>query len=73
MKAYKEAATAYDTTIKSHKEVAKKQYDNVLLSSRNLPKATVADAKLLNVYQILNANCLVLSESAVSRLSDMLS
>ncbi|MFK7796855.1 MAG: 50S ribosomal protein L4 [Aureispira sp.] len=73
MKAYKEAVVAYDATIDSHLAKAEKQYDNIVLSSRNLSKASVADAKLLNVYQILNANCLVLSESAVSRLSDMLS
>lgn len=73
LKAYKEAVVAYDATIDSHLAKAEKQYDNIVLSSRNLSKASVADAKLLNVYQILNANCLVLSESAVSRLSDMLS
>jgi large subunit ribosomal protein L4 len=73
LKAYKEAAVAYDATLDSHLDKLEKQYDNIVLSSRNLPKASVADAKLLNVYQILNANCLVLSESAVSRLSDMLS
>jgi len=43
------------------------------MSSRNLQKASVADAKTLNVYQILNANCLVVSESAVNRLANMLS
>lgn len=73
LKAYKEAQTEYNSTIDSHLEKSEQQYDNIVLSSRNLPKANVADAKRLNVYQILNANCLVLSESAVNRLSDMLS
>ncbi len=73
LKAYKTATAEYNSTINSELEKAEKQYDNIVLSSRNLPKAEVADAKLLNVYQILNANCLVLSESAVNRLNDMLS
>ena len=45
----------------------------LVLSSRNLENAEVADARTLNVYQILNANCLVISESALNRLTDMLS
>jgi large subunit ribosomal protein L4 len=73
LKAYKEATAEYNATIDSYLDKSEKQYDNIVLSSRNLPKADVADAKLLNVYQILNANCLVLSESALNRLSDMLS
>lgn len=40
----------------------------VFLSSRNLPKAAVVRAQDLNTYQILNANVLVLSESAVDKI-----
>ncbi len=37
----------------------------VYLSSRNLPKASVVRAQDINTYQVLDANVLVLSESAV--------
>jgi large subunit ribosomal protein L4 len=42
----------------------------VLLSSRNLQKTGVARAADLNVYQILNTQTLVLSESAVARIQE---
>ncbi len=73
LKQYKEDKKAYEASLDEHLDKVDKQYDNIVLSSRNLPKAAVADAKTLNVYQILNANCLVVSESAVNRLAEMLS
>lgn len=72
LKQYKLDKKAYDTALVNHTEKVDKVYDNVVLSSRNLPKASVVDAKTLNIYQILNANCIVLSESAVNRLSQIL-
>ena len=38
---------------------------NVYLSSRNIPKASVMTTKGLNTYSIMNAQVLILSESAV--------
>lgn len=73
LKQYKEDKKAFDASLPAHEEQVDKAYDNIVLSSRNLQKANVADAKLLNVYEILNANCLVVSESAVNRLAEMLS
>lgn len=43
---------------------------SLLLSSRNLKKADVARAIDLNVYQILNSDTIVLSESAVAKLQE---
>lgn len=44
-------------------------YDkNLYLSSRNVSNSSVINAKDLNVYEILNANKLLLSESAVEKL-----
>ncbi len=43
---------------------------SLLLSSRNLKKAQVARASDLNVYQILNSDTIVLSESAVAKLQE---
>jgi large subunit ribosomal protein L4 len=73
LKAYKENLKSYKDSVEDHMDKVEKGYDNIVLSSRNIKKAVVADAKTLNVYQILNANCLVVSESAVNRLSEMLS
>lgn len=73
LKAYKENLKSYNDSVEDHMDKVEKGYDNIVLSSRNIKKAVVADAKTLNVYQILNANCLVVSESAVNRLSEMLS
>jgi len=48
-------------------------YDsNVYLSCRNLSKASVMNAKDLNTYSILNANKVVLSESAVTKMTELL-
>lgn len=46
-------------------------YDkSVLLSSRNLPKANVTRAQDLNVYEMLNSNVLVLSESSIEKIKE---
>jgi len=45
--------------------------ENVLLSSRNIPKAKVVVASDLNTYDVLNAEVLLLSESAVSKLEQL--
>lgn len=73
LKSYKEALKDYENSYEDAQKVVDEKYANIVLSSRNLENSEVADAKNVNVYQILNANCLVLSESALSRLSDMLS
>ena len=70
---YKEEQKTYLDSLDDHMDKIEKGYENIVLSSRNLKNASVADAKTLNVYQILNANCLVVSESAVNRLAEMLS
>jgi large subunit ribosomal protein L4 len=46
--------------------------NNVYRSIRNLPKASMTTATDLNVYSILNAGTLLLSESAVARIQDTL-
>lgn len=72
LKQYKLDKKAYDASLEKHTEQVDKVYDNVVLSSRNLQKSSVVNAKTLNIYQILNANCIVLSESAINRLSQIL-
>lgn len=45
--------------------------ENVLLSMRNLPKVSSARAEDLSTYSVMNAQCLVLSESAVKQINQM--
>lgn len=46
--------------------------NNVYLSSRNLPKAKVVNAADLNTYDILNADNVILSESSVKVIENIL-
>lgn len=45
---------------------------NLFLSSRNVPKASVARAQDLNTYQILNSGKILLSESAIQLIKETL-
>jgi large subunit ribosomal protein L4 len=45
---------------------------NVYLSSRNIPKAKVTSADLVNTYDLMNADRLIISESAISKLETLL-
>ena len=45
---------------------------NTLLSACNIPSVNLVDAKLLNVYDIMNCKKLVLSEGAVKHLEETL-
>jgi large subunit ribosomal protein L4 len=45
---------------------------NLVLSARNLPKAAVVQAELLNTYDIMNASNLILSESCLSKIEETL-
>ena len=45
---------------------------NVILSSRNLQKSKVVTVEQVNTYDVLNADSLVLSESAVQKIENLL-
>jgi large subunit ribosomal protein L4 len=46
-------------------------YDkNLLLSTRNIPRTNLINAKDLNTYDIMNANTLVISESAIEKIKE---
>jgi large subunit ribosomal protein L4 len=45
---------------------------NLYLSSRNLKKSMVSEASNVSTYDLLNANTLVLSESSVAKLAEVL-
>lgn len=42
----------------------------LVISSRNIPKASVARAQDLNTYQVMKADAIILSEGAVARLGE---
>lgn len=44
--------------------------NNILLSSRNVPKVEVTEAKLANTYKVLNSQVLILSESSVKQMEE---
>jgi large subunit ribosomal protein L4 len=46
--------------------------DNIYRSSRNLPKAKVMTARDLNTYEILAANKLILVDTSVSVIEELL-
>ena len=46
--------------------------NNLVLSSRNLKKAKVTRAEMLNTYDILNANNLLIAESSVAIIEEIL-
>jgi large subunit ribosomal protein L4 len=46
---------------------------NIYRSGRNIPKSEIMEAKHLNTYAIMKANYLVLSESAVQAINQMMS
>jgi len=69
---YKEDKKAYDASLEEYTNKLSTTFKNIYLSSRNLQNAQVVDAKIANVYDLMNANCLVLSESAVNKLAELL-
>jgi large subunit ribosomal protein L4 len=48
------------------------QDSNVYLSSRNIPKAKVVSADQINTYELINADKLIISEGALSKIESIL-
>ena len=69
---FQEAAAAYEVQLDSYEQELDNIYTYVALSARNLPKAEVVNAKDFNVYQILNANKVILTEGALERIAAQL-
>jgi large subunit ribosomal protein L4 len=79
MKQYEAACTEYDKSLEayqsellSHEEQIDDVYTNIALSCRNIPNADVINAKDFNVYQVLNADYIVLAESAIEKINEVL-
>lgn len=71
--AYRTALAAYNAEKAAAEAKAKEQYTNIQLSARNVPNADIAQANMLNTYDILNTQYLVVSESALQQLITSLS
>lgn len=71
-KAYKTILSSLQLANKKCLLVTADYEKEVYLSSRNLERTAVVRAADLNTYQIMNANTLVLSESAVSKIIENL-
>ena len=72
IRVYRQEMKAYQESLAVFKNGEGKGYKNVWLSSRNLPKAEVVNARDFNIYQVMNADCLVLSERSVLRIQELL-
>ena len=69
---YEKAFSGYETALSDHENMLKDIYTNIALSCRNIPNADVINASNFNVYQVLNADYIVLSESAISQINEVL-
>jgi large subunit ribosomal protein L4 len=69
---YEKAFTSYEIALSEHENKLKDIYTNIALSCRNIPNADVINAANFNVYQVLNADYIVLSESSISKITEVL-
>lgn len=72
-KAYRSMLQAMELDGKKTLLVLAKQDDNVLLSARNLPGASVCTARELNTYDILNCKGLLIAQDALEQIETTLS
>ena len=79
LKNFQQAVDDYNTAFDSfeneyavYQEGLKSIYGNIALSCRNIPNADVINAANFNVYQVLNADYIVLSDSAISQINEVL-
>ena len=71
-KAYVEMLTGLELTSTKTLLITSDVNTNVVLSARNFPKAKVVTADSLNTYDIMNANVLLICESSLAKINDIL-
>lgn len=69
---YGNALKSFELALIDHENKLKDTYTNIALSCRNIPNADVINATNFNVYQVLNADYIVLSESSISQINEVL-
>jgi large subunit ribosomal protein L4 len=78
-KAYNTAMTTFEGELKNYESALEayendvvSKYENIALSARNIPNADVINAKDLNVYEVMNADYIILAESAIEQILEVL-
>ena len=62
----------YQTSLVDFEDSLEKSYTNIALSCRNIPNADVVYTADVNTYQLLNSDCIILTESSISKLAEVL-
>ena len=70
-KSFVEVLTGLKVSDKKSLFVTESHLPNVYVSSRNIPTTNVVSVDELNTYQIMNANSVVFSEGAISKLEEL--
>lgn len=70
---YNKEVESYDQALTQHEAVIDNTYNNIVLSCRNIPNADVLNAKDLNVYEVMNADYVIITESAIAKINEVLS
>jgi len=70
--AYKTSVVEYSTVREAYETECDKNFDNIVLSSRNVKGAEVVNAKDLNVYRLMDSKYLILSESSLNTIKELL-
>ncbi|MFN3851770.1 MAG: 50S ribosomal protein L4 [Spirosomataceae bacterium] len=71
-KAYIEFLNALSVADNKTLFITASQDNNVFLSSRNIPKAKVVSADQINTYDLVNADKVIISEGALSKIESIL-
>ena len=70
---YKAELAAYNTAKTEYDAQVAKEFNNIFLSASNVQKASVSRANMLNTYEVLNTQYLIVSESALNTITASLS
>ena len=52
--------------------ISESKNNNLLLSSKNVEKVSVLNSDELNIYSLMNANKIVISEAAIKKIENIL-
>ena len=70
--AFEKELNNYQSSLLTFDENLEKSYTNIALSCRNIPNADVINAVDVNTYQLLNSDCIILTESSIAKLTEVL-
>ncbi|MDX2196865.1 MAG: 50S ribosomal protein L4 [Cytophagales bacterium] len=70
-KSYLEILKAFDIADKKSLLIISDNDTNVIMSGRNLPKATVSTTENINTYTLLDTDIILISEAAINKLNQL--